>query len=305
MENPYISVVIRAFNRQDYLLKAVNSALKQTLEKDKYEILVVKNFISHLDKYLEENKVRIFFEDGIAGELIKCGVENSRGTIISFLDDDDYFAETKLERVFKIFNSNPKVTYFHNSYHAINELGEDVEFEHRTIDFNMSCISIKKEAVKVGLIAKISFFQDPIIFTLALEHEGMLINSDEELTFYVKHESTSNIFSGNFEENIKQTEIAYQNYLKSAEIILPLLKRERSRKYLKAMITDLKMGRFQFDINLHPEYVLNYFFCKYIPFKRRWVQLRSYIALRISPRKARNYILHKREQQFILEFKKQ
>ena len=41
---PFISVIITAHNRKEFLLEAVNSALNQTLPKDEYEIIVVKNF---------------------------------------------------------------------------------------------------------------------------------------------------------------------------------------------------------------------------------------------------------------------
>jgi len=40
---PFISVIITAHNRRELLLEAVNSALNQTLPKDEYEIIVVKN----------------------------------------------------------------------------------------------------------------------------------------------------------------------------------------------------------------------------------------------------------------------
>jgi Glycosyl transferase family 2. len=33
-----------AYNRKEFLLEAVNSALNQTLPEDEYEIIVVKNF---------------------------------------------------------------------------------------------------------------------------------------------------------------------------------------------------------------------------------------------------------------------
>jgi len=35
--NPYISVIITAYNRKGFLLEAFNSALNQTLDRSKYE----------------------------------------------------------------------------------------------------------------------------------------------------------------------------------------------------------------------------------------------------------------------------
>ena len=39
-----ISVIIVAYNRKMYVKQAVESALNQTYDKNKYEIIVVKNF---------------------------------------------------------------------------------------------------------------------------------------------------------------------------------------------------------------------------------------------------------------------
>jgi glycosyltransferase involved in cell wall biosynthesis len=41
---PYISVIITAHNRKEFLKEAIQSALNQTLERSNYEILVIKNF---------------------------------------------------------------------------------------------------------------------------------------------------------------------------------------------------------------------------------------------------------------------
>ena len=41
---PYISVIITAYNRKEYLLDAINSVINQTLDKKYYEIIVIKNY---------------------------------------------------------------------------------------------------------------------------------------------------------------------------------------------------------------------------------------------------------------------
>jgi len=58
-EKPYISVIITAFNRKNYLLYAVDSVLNQTISKEMYEIIVIKNFEdAEIDRYLESKNVR-------------------------------------------------------------------------------------------------------------------------------------------------------------------------------------------------------------------------------------------------------
>ena len=56
MNNPYISVIISAYNRKDFIMKAIESALDQDIDKSKYEIIVIKNFVDKdLDRFLKKN----------------------------------------------------------------------------------------------------------------------------------------------------------------------------------------------------------------------------------------------------------
>ncbi len=44
-ETPLITVIIVAYKRKEYIIEAIKSALNQTLNKEYYEIIVIKNFI--------------------------------------------------------------------------------------------------------------------------------------------------------------------------------------------------------------------------------------------------------------------
>ncbi|XDF44303.1 glycosyltransferase family 2 protein [Saccharolobus solfataricus] len=111
---PFISVIITAYNRKEYLKEAVDSVLTQTLPRDEYEIIVVKNFKDY-DDYLKENGVKSIYTDRIpSGDKITIGIEESKGEVISFLDDD-LFVPWKLEKVKSIFQDD-NVVYYHNGF---------------------------------------------------------------------------------------------------------------------------------------------------------------------------------------------
>jgi len=44
LNQPYISVIVTAYNRRRYLPFALRSLEAQTLPRDKFEVIVVKNF---------------------------------------------------------------------------------------------------------------------------------------------------------------------------------------------------------------------------------------------------------------------
>jgi len=61
---PYISVIITAYNRREFLLDAFRSALNQTLDRNKYEIIVTKNFTDYkIDNYIKKNAGKLVFFD--------------------------------------------------------------------------------------------------------------------------------------------------------------------------------------------------------------------------------------------------
>jgi glycosyltransferase involved in cell wall biosynthesis len=114
---PYISVVITAYNRKEFLLDAFDSALNQTLDRSKYEIIVSKNFIDEkIDGYIKKNGGRlVFFEKGGIGPRIADALKYVKGEVICFLDDDDLFTREKLEYVYNIFQKNKNIVYMNNT----------------------------------------------------------------------------------------------------------------------------------------------------------------------------------------------
>ena len=117
-ELPYISVIITAYDRKEFLLNAIKSALNQTLDKKYYEIIVIKNFRDeNIDDFIIENKIVeiISNDNSLAGKLIEA-LNVAKGTVISFLDDDDLFSSNKLEVVYNKFKSNNNICYYHNTH---------------------------------------------------------------------------------------------------------------------------------------------------------------------------------------------
>ncbi|MGC8735111.1 MAG: glycosyltransferase family 2 protein, partial [bacterium] len=125
-EEPYISVIITAHNRKEFLKDAINSVLNQTLEKSFYEIIVIKNFEDQeIDNLIEENKIISLKvrDDSLIGEDLALGIERAKGEVISFLDDDDLFMPKKLETVYNYFKKYENLVYLHNSEYFIDEKG--------------------------------------------------------------------------------------------------------------------------------------------------------------------------------------
>lgn len=109
MSEPYISVIIPAYNRIQYVKEAINSVLFQTLDRNKYEVIVVTNI-----DLPEIDRIRIIkTNEKWQGAMVSQAIEEARGEVISLLDDDDLFLPNKLEVVYTVFH-NYQVSFLKN-----------------------------------------------------------------------------------------------------------------------------------------------------------------------------------------------
>ncbi|MCG2897004.1 MAG: glycosyltransferase family 2 protein [Acidilobus sp.] len=129
MGQPYISVIVTAYNRRKYLPFALRSLEAQTLPKDRFEVIVIKNFDDkESDDIISRNGWKdVYNDDSYHGRKILAGLEESRGDVITFLEDDDMYASNRLEEVYKAFTSYDRLVYFHNSQKIIDEKGNLLE----------------------------------------------------------------------------------------------------------------------------------------------------------------------------------
>src|SRR5687768_8169523 len=111
MNQPLISVIIPNYNYGIYLGQAIDSVLKQTYSK--VEIIVVDdgstdNSQDILIKYKEKITFIKQANKGV-GAARNTGVKNSSGEFVSFLDSDDIWLPTKLERQLEVMLADDEI----------------------------------------------------------------------------------------------------------------------------------------------------------------------------------------------------
>jgi len=125
-----VSVIIPTYNRQKYLKNAINSVLNQTYENIEL-IIIDDNSNDNTQSYVENiNDNRLIYiknsKNLKAPKSRNIGIEKSRGDYIAFLDDDDTWHKTKLEKQIRLFD-NKKVGLV---YSAIELFFEDLNFSY-------------------------------------------------------------------------------------------------------------------------------------------------------------------------------
>jgi len=211
--NIYISVIIATYNRKEFLLDAIKSAINQTLDKKYYEIIVIKNFEDDIiDNYITKNNIKGIISNNklLAAKLFEA-LNVANGNIISFLDDYDLFTNNKLEIVYNKFKNNNKLCYYHNGYVPVNDKYEKLNSKgDKGIAVNMSSISIKKDILNLDNLKKITYNEDDFIYLSAPESNKKIIKGKEKLTYYMFHNSSSQLITTNLYE-FKANRIKYEN----------------------------------------------------------------------------------------------
>jgi glycosyltransferase involved in cell wall biosynthesis len=112
---PLVSIIIRNYNYGHFIAEAINSALEQTYSH--CEVIVVDD--GSLDNSREViarfgNRVRRFFKsNGGEASGFNLGFAESRGDVICFLDSDDVFLPTKVQKVMDGLATCPQGWCFH------------------------------------------------------------------------------------------------------------------------------------------------------------------------------------------------
>lgn len=109
---PKVSVVIPAYNAMIYLSETLDSVLKQTFTD--FEVLIINDgstdSIVTWASGITDLRIRLISQEnqGLPGSR-NTGIAHAQGEYIAFLDADDLWELTKLEKQVRCFKENPTV----------------------------------------------------------------------------------------------------------------------------------------------------------------------------------------------------
>jgi glycosyltransferase involved in cell wall biosynthesis len=276
---PYISVIITAHDRKEFIEEAIYSVINQTVNRALYEIIVVKNFDDQkIDKLLVDNDIinlRVKVHSSI-GEDLSIAVEKAKGEVITFLDDDDLFMANKLEIIYKTFKEFKDLSYLHNNEYFIDDKGnqakfwlanfnEDIflndikrfseiwELQKMGLVFNMSSISIKKNKI-IGYLEQlkeINTNQDDFMFLVStLERDSLIILSKEKLTKYRLHNSSTINLSDDMNEFLNhKIQKLMESISEETKIIIIVNKKRMYKLFVRVVLILDKINLYLLDNN--------------------------------------------------------
>ncbi|WP_143425821.1 glycosyltransferase family 2 protein, partial [Gilliamella sp. wkB171] len=197
MENkiPLVSIIIPVYNSSSFILKTLNSLQKQTYEN--YEIIIINdgstdNTNDILEEYNKKNcNVTLYYQKNSGVSVARNkGIELSKGEFITFLDSDDIYLPSFLEKlVSKQIQTNADLVYC--GYNRISDSGK----------LTVIPCSFKEGNILDSYLQKNGYFH----FSSILIRKNILLkysinfeagcNLSEDLLFTVKLLSNFNCFS--------------------------------------------------------------------------------------------------------------
>lgn len=116
----HISIIIPTYNRQNQLEKTIDSIFRLKTSFEKFEIIVVDNgstdktreLVQRFQKQNPEILLKYVY-DNVPGLLTgrHRGLKESKGNVLSFIDDDVIVSETWLDTIFNVMSERTDITF--------------------------------------------------------------------------------------------------------------------------------------------------------------------------------------------------
>ncbi|MCK5129631.1 MAG: glycosyltransferase family 2 protein [Clostridiales bacterium] len=220
-----ISVVMPAYNADKFLEDSVKSVLSQTYTN--IELIIVDDCSTDttytiMRKLSKKNdSIHILQNPSNSGvaKSRNLGIENAKGDWIAFLDSDDMWEKTKLEKQLALLCKIPQATLIYTGVKYIDEQGNNYNYSysvperttyHELLKQNIiacSSVLVKKEVILRYKMQNDDLHEDFISWLLILKEDTYAYGINEPLLVY-RISKTSK--SGNKKKSVLMTYKVYR-----------------------------------------------------------------------------------------------
>ena len=211
-----VSIILPTYNRAALIMETVSSILHQTYSN--WELIIVDDGSDdNTEEVITQIKdERIQFHKagriGIVGKIKNIGIEKSNGELIAFIDSDDLWAKTKLEKQvaaleqtqeagfsltggYNFRESNKPLEYFYKQKEGFRYGNIFIAFFKSEVSATMPALILRKECLQTtGLFNESKSFSDvEFILTLAKNFKAIILY--EPLFFRRIHKANDSDFN--------------------------------------------------------------------------------------------------------------
>jgi glycosyltransferase involved in cell wall biosynthesis len=166
-----ISLIITSYNYASFVERAIRSALDQSLDDSKYEIIIVNDASTDrteavLENYLEECRVFNLKENVGLAAARNYGIRKAKGQFVMFLDADDYIHRDLLYITKLHLEENNQLDAVCTDYWLVDERGNHIKH-----------VSSEEEPIACGIL-----FRKDFLFNVGLYDEEFRAREEEDLS---------------------------------------------------------------------------------------------------------------------------
>jgi len=179
MHNKLVSVIIPAYNQENYIGRCLRSLLNQSLSQDDYEIIIVDDGSTDRTKYaldlFKGDLIKVIYHEKNMGlpYSLNTAIKNAAGKYIVRVDSDDYV--------------NKHYLLFLSTFLETNDYMDAVACDYILVDAEENVLSIldcEKEPIGCGIM-----FKHRQLMDLGLYDSTMKWHEDKDMysRFTLKH----------------------------------------------------------------------------------------------------------------------
>lgn len=297
-----VTIIIPTYKRSTYLERAIKSVLNQTYknieiivvdDNDEDSIYRTKNELL-MKKYSEfENIIYLKHKKNKNGAAARnTGLKKATGDYTTFLDDDDYFFPTRIEKLVELLEKNPNYSFVCSSVIVKNK-NKVQNVITPTVSGNLQEELLKQNSffgtgsnifLKKEMVEKIGFFDERFLRHQDIEYmvrffeygkaifleEPLVVKCNDDLINkpnYEKMIKTKELFFDKFKKEISKFDVNNIYYVNYLEILNCCLLNKEQFNYIYLKLS--KYGKVSFLLKI------KYFIKKLLKTKFKFV----YIAL--------------------------
>ncbi len=287
MKTPLVSIIVPTYNRPNFLELTLQSIEAQTFQD--FEVLVVDDGSQGIEnKILCERNKKIKYQKipNSGGPALprNFGIKESRGKYIAFVDDDDLWPPSKLEKQIQVLENHPDFGLVHGYCKVIDEFGKETgeiigkpgspSVKHGDVKMKMAgnwTLMMPTVLIRKNVIEAVGFFNthmpqagEDTEFWTRCSFQTKFYYLDEPLAFYRRHQSNSRLLKKKYLELPGYLKKVIDNALEQQHIDVAqhkILRNHIIRKQIKEMNVD-KRKTFSLLFKLNPFWFLNFGNCK-------------------------------------------
>jgi len=181
---PNVSVVLTCYNGARWIGRAIESVLSQTYED--FELLIVDdgsldNSKQIVASYLRDERVRYIYQENRGfSAAINNGIEESGGSLVGFIGQDDLWMPNKLKLQIKYLCRHKDVDLVHSNCYSIDSEGRIIE----VIEAKVPNTS-KKKTIELLFLNNFIGFETVLVKRKCFEEVGFF---DERMVGFSDHD---------------------------------------------------------------------------------------------------------------------